>query len=351
MQTSVLAEFQVPSSTALPWSTPPPGPRLLPLFWGDNPHDATVNGVEILGIFLFSSAALLYARVLVRIGRPSLAGTSPVNTGMRMRRLLVICSLTANMARCLSLSAELASQEGVQLPFLKRLEPVQLPWVWDLVVLLPPFLFLSAFSVVVLFWAQLHYTTTIVPLPLLDCLFICVNIACYLLVTAIALCTFLLQAYSHLRIYMICIIGFLNVVVALSFFYYGLMVVLELRDASRKKSPGKRLAERVVALLAVCPLVLLLRGGCYLAWGMSLGQQSQLADLALCLSSEWLPSVAALVVLNPLQHSSPRSPTDALNDSTDSEPLLQDAHPTPRQAVASVPGLTWKQLYPQPAPP
>jgi len=314
--------------------------------WGDNPHDSVVSAVEKVSIFLFGSSVLLFARLLMRLQHPSSVET--VVKGMRMRKILVSCLLVANLVRCLSLITEVASQEGFVLPPLDRFTAAQLPWLWNLVVLMPALVFLSAFSVMVLFWAQLHYTSTLMALPLLDCLFVCVNLACYLLVAAIVVTTFVLHAYNHLRIYMICIIGFLNAVVAVSFFYYGLMAVLDLKEAARKKWSGKRLVERIIVLLVVCPIGLLVRGGCYLAWGLSVKEQSQLLDLALCMSSEWLPSLAALVALNPLQQGA-RGRAESFNDdSTDSEPLLQEEPLSPPPRFAETPGQTWVQIYPQP---
>mmetsp|Transcript_101419 Transcript_101419/g.295508 ORF Transcript_101419/g.295508 Transcript_101419/m.295508 type:complete len:337 (-) Transcript_101419:183-1193(-) len=313
---------------------------------GDDDHAPWLEG---LGVPLFGGVALLCARFLACVGRPSPASASPVNTGMRMRRRLVVWLLAASAVRSLSLAAELALREGASSGLLDRWEPSQRRWLGDLVALLPALLFLSAFSMVVLVWAQLHYTTTIVSLPLGDCLFVCINVACYLLVAVIAACTFLLRAYGHLWIYVTCIVGFLNMLVALSFLYYGLMVVLELRETSRRRSPGRRLTERVVVLLVVCPAALLLRGGCYLAWGLSLAEPSRLADLLLCFASEWLPAMAALAVLNPLKKVvSPISPSDTLHDSTDSEPLLHEDATPPPQNFAGASGMTWKQLYPHP---
>uniref|UniRef100_A0A7S4QB03 THH1/TOM1/TOM3 domain-containing protein n=1 Tax=Alexandrium monilatum TaxID=311494 RepID=A0A7S4QB03_9DINO len=310
--------------------------------------------LEGLGVLLFGTAALLSAHFLACVGRPSAASASPANTGKRMRRRLLMWLAAASTARILSLIADLGLQEGVSSGVLDDWEPAQQRWLGDLVALLPALVFLSAFSLVVLFWAQLHYTVTIVPLPLLDCQFLCINVACYVLVAAIAVGTLLLRAYGRLWTYLTFVLGLLNAAAALSFLYYGLMVVLELRGTSRERLPELRLSERVVALLVVCPAALLLRGGCYLAWGLSLARPSRPADLLLCLLGEWLPSMTALAVLSGALHKGgggpAGGPADALNDSTDSEPLLHDdATPAPRSAGLETPGLTWKQLHPQPA--
>jgi len=101
------------------------------------------------------------------------------------------------------------------------------------------------------------------------------------------------------------------------------------------------------ALSWICPSALLACGTCYLTWGLSSRQPSQLGDLGLCLLGEWLPSVTSLAVLNPLQCGAPL-PTDSLDDSTDSEaPLLQDQRP-PSASSRALPGNSmWKQIYPQ----
>lgn len=358
---TVAMAWMFPVQAPVPWQLAEQiGTERLP--WGaDAPGGVTALCAEGVGACLFACTAALAARALVLIGSAKPAGISSVNeatsTGAKMRRKLVTGLLVANVVRCLALVAELCAQEGAGPSFLQELSLDQLQWLWDLITLLPAVVFLSTFSVVVLFWAQLHYTTTITPLQLLDCLFVCLNIACYVLVVAIAVTTFLLGAYTHLRIYMLCIIGFLNLVVALSFFYYGLMVVLGLKDIARKKSPNKRLVLRVIVLLVVCPVALVSRSGCYLAWGTGManpGGRSRLwiLDLVLCLIGEWFPTVVALAVLQPLlpsNESKVPSPSESLDDSTDSEaPLLQDAAPSPTLNLASG-AANWKQLYPQPA--
>lgn len=297
---------------------------------------------------LFGGTALLACRALLRMGRPEPSYASHVNTGMQMRRNLVLWLLVANLTRCLSVVAVLViSGGGASLP--EAWGDKRRDWVRDLAGFLPAVVFLSALSVVVLFFAQLHYTTTMVPVPMLQCLLICMNISCYLIVASVAVCTFLLKAYEQLHTYMVCIIGFLDIVMALCFLYYGVMVLSELGETARKRLPEKRLSPRVLVLNVVCPMVLLLRGSWYIVWGLGFGHPSWVADLGLCVVGEWLPSAVLLVVLGPPRSSAPRSPLVSVSDSTDSEaPLLQDEIPQSNgKAEKGSGGYTWKQLYPE----
>ncbi|CAE7156572.1 unnamed protein product [Symbiodinium pilosum] len=165
-------------------------------------------------------------------------------------------------------------------------------WLWDLISLCPTVVYLSAFSVVVSFFAQLHYAINVVPLPLLDCLVVCINIACYFLVIAVAVCTYLLCAYHHLRAYLSCIIGFLYVTLAWSMLYYGMMVLTQLAEICRKDPPVRMLITRVGVVSVLCPALFLVRAVCLLGWGSSMAPPSTGVDLLLALCSEWLPTAA-----------------------------------------------------------
>lgn len=271
-----------------------------------------------------------------------------------MRRLLAWGLLLASLSRCISLVVEMTIQDGRFDSCLQELSTDQLRWLTDLIQLLPCMAFLSAFSIVVLFWAQLHYTATIVPLPLLDCLVVCINIVSYLTVMTMAASTFLLGAYARLRVYMGCFIGILDASVALLLMYYGVLVALELAESARKRQPGKWLTARLVVISSLCPLGLLVGGGCSLCWSFWPQMRSELASPLWSITSEWLPAVSVLLVLSPAGgqvSSGLRSPTDSLDDSTDSEaPLLSESGISASRMPAGAPGENWKQLYP-PLPP
>eukprot|EP00435_Cladocopium_sp_Y103_P035431 s77_g9.t1 len=216
----------------------------------------------------------------------------------RMRRFLAMGMFAASIARCLSLLMEIEHQEG-HLSFLQELGPRQVQWLWDLISLLPAVAFMSAFSVVVSFMAQLHYIMSVVSLPLLDCFVVWLNVACYFLVLAVAVGTYLLCAYEHLRAYLSCLIGFLYATLSWSLMYYGIMIMNQLGDALRKGHPAQLPVLRVLLVSVFCPLTLLIRAVCMLCWGCSMASPSTSVDLILCLCSEWLPAVVMELALIP----------------------------------------------------
>mmetsp|Transcript_78765 Transcript_78765/g.218935 ORF Transcript_78765/g.218935 Transcript_78765/m.218935 type:complete len:335 (+) Transcript_78765:88-1092(+) len=302
-----------------------------------------------VALVAFGVAFFMAIRVLVRSGRPGHSGSSPVVTGMRTRKGLIVRLLVASAARCLAIAAELALNGAHRRSneFL-GLDAVQQNWALDLLEFVPAFAFLSAFSVIVLFWAQLHYTTNMVPFPLSDCVFFFLSVASYILLFVITLCTLLLKVYSHFCTYVMSVVGFLNIAVAVSMLYYGILVAWELHETAKNKLPGKHLGIRVMLISVVCPGALLVRGGCYMGWGIGLGKRSKLLELVFCLVGEWLPLVLALAILSFFQGGAIKPSTASLDDSTDSEaPLLTESEPMPQ--LTGVLGANWKQLYPAPA--
>jgi len=299
-------------------------------------------------LILFGGAALFAARALFvarKRGRTT-AVESAVYTGIKMRRYLVIGLLVSNTVRCASMAVVLMLQANWSIAALNAEQSL---WLRDLVEMFPTAVFLSAFSVMVLFWAQVHFTTSMVPLPMLDVVFIVANVTCYVLLIGIALTTLFFKVYEHLRPCMACVIGVLNVMVAVALLYYGVAVVTKLSETARKKLPGQRIIPRIVALSVVCPLVFVARAAFDLIVDLTLGRPSQMTGLCLCLFCEWVPSAIALTILDPLHLGVLKIPTDTLDDSTDSEAPLLQSPPSPSPNACGDQGVPWKQLYPQPS--
>jgi len=305
-----------------------------------------------VALFLFGcTACFAGCRFSCRAGKPSGDNLTPVGIGMCRRRFMVGGLLAANIVRCISLAAEMLLQSHACPWITKGLSYKQVLWLEDLIWLMPATLFLSVFSLVVFFWASLHYTATIAPVQMLDWAFICMNLVCFVLLIVVAVSTFAFKAYDHFWSYMICVLGLVNFVVGISLGYYGVVLTQELSDTAKRKLPTRFLLPRAMLLSIVCPCGLFVRGFVYIAWDLSLGRPSFLLDLVLCGISEWVPSVCILAALLPISESV-RSSVDGLDDSTDNEsPLLRSAAtpPTQQKNFPGMPGRGWKQLYPRPA--
>jgi len=268
---------------------------------------------------------------------------------MRRKRILVSCLFVANIFRCMSLAAEVLLQTHAYPWITQGLGKKEQLWLEDVIWLAPAMVFLSVFSIVVFYWASLHYTATITPAQLLDWAFICVNLACLVLLFTIVACTFFFQAYDQLWSYVICVLGLLNFVVGLSLCYYGIVLTRELANSARRTLPAESLISRTLLLSVVCPCGLFIRGCVYVAWDFSFGTPSFFIDLLLCGVSELVPSVIILGTLVQTSDTA-RDLIDKLEDSTETEsPLLQDASPaTPPWSFGPVAGNGWTQLYPRP---
>lgn len=327
-------------------------------WWQEEPvwiSDRYILELEWVCFVLYAFVGVLGFFLLLRTQRPPVTSTPGGSKkdqdkekdqdalGLRMRRFLAMGIFAASIARCLSLLMEIENQEG-HLSFLQELGPRQVQWLWDLISLLPAVAFMSAFSVVVSFMAQLHYIMSVVSLPLLDCFVVWLNVACYFLVLAVAVGTYLLCAYEHLRAYLSCLIGFLYATLSWSLMYYGIMIMNQLGDALRKGHPAQLPVLRVLLVSVFCPLTLLIRAVCMLCWGCSMASPSTSVDLILCLCSEWLPAVVMELALIPA-HTFVMAEDLALLDSSESEAAgLQEPLLESRDA------RDWKQLYPAPPP-
>eukprot|EP00927_Polykrikos_kofoidii_P025419 TRINITY_DN22833_c0_g1_i1.p1 TRINITY_DN22833_c0_g1~~TRINITY_DN22833_c0_g1_i1.p1 ORF type:complete len:412 (-),score=76.13 TRINITY_DN22833_c0_g1_i1:56-1246(-) len=309
---------------------------------------------------LFGLTAILALREIVRASqRLKDASTPAMAAGARTRRGVVLGFFLATGFRCVSLVVQL--QEGGKQP----LRYSQRPWL-TLLELLPTAVFLTAFSLVARFWAWLHNTATMVPMPplnccciqrtLLDCFCIILNVVSYVLIATITVVAVLLGATEHLWTYVSCVLGILNVAVALVILCCGLAMISEVGSVVHKKIPGRRLPLRVMLLTAACPALFMIRGAYYMVWDTLYEHQNRVIELVLILLGEWLPTVLTILILNPSRRTSPRTlgleASSAVQDeSTDSDagvPLLGDDEP-PQQRVSlgSPPSSAWHQLYPE----
>lgn len=302
-------------------------------------------------VVLFCCIAIIALRELLYQQRRA-QGTALGRNASRMRTFVVVGLFVSSSSRALSIAVD-----QVVLQCRGKDVSALLQWERALDFCLPSFFFLSTFSLMVLFWAQLYYTTTMVRMPLLNYLFLYANVTCYLLVLVILICTLLLGAYSNLRVYSVGIVGVLDISVAFAFAYYSLSLVFHLKARSNNKRDQRQLVPRVVALAATCPIALLVRGVCYVCWSMAIINVSIRLDLLLCVLSEFFPAVVILITL--LKRAAiPNSPNgntlplsvSASEESTDSEsPLLRNEVQPPGigSLIKDDGRLGWKQIYPQ----
>lgn len=263
---------------------------------------------------------------------------APVSVAGGETRLLFMGMLScSNVARAVTLCIEAVTQQDHQLQRSVR------TWVRDFLMSLPTLFFLSTYSVVVLFWAQVYYASVLVSFPLLKPIVVFINIAAYVVFAVIACLTLLLMAWTEFRQYLYFLLGSLFILCSLNFFYYGVKVSAQLLDRNKQLTRKSRIIRRVVILTATVPLILFVKG--VYCTGMGLGlfsmaapfRMSRLAwDCTNFFVTEFVPSVLMLLVFWP---GSPRAdayePPSSLLTSKEAtslqSPLLEEQAGPPQQ--------------------
>jgi len=144
------------------------------------------------------------------------ATAAPVSSaGGETRSVFMGMLALSNFARAVTLCIEGFTQQDKQIQRSVR------TWVRDFLSSLPTLFFLTTYSVVILFWAQVYYASVLVSFPLLKPIVIFINIAVYVVFSVIACLTLLLMAWSEFRQYLYFLLGVLFLFCGLNFFYYG----------------------------------------------------------------------------------------------------------------------------------
>ena len=150
-------------------------------------------------------------------------------------------------------------------------------WVLSILHVIPSLLFLSTYSLLILFWAQLYYAAWGGSYTSLKPLFFISNSVIYIAFVAVAGYTAASNKRSDFRKYSLYILGVTYFICAVFMIYYGSRVAAQLRPRSTVGSyPARRMVlRRVVMLCTICSGVFLLRSTyCFVAdtvWASSGG--------------------------------------------------------------------------------
>lgn len=227
---------------------------------GDSASSHLSNGLTFASIdaVLFSIVGTLAYRQF-RKSRSDMQASSgesaPISAAGGETRLFFMGMLAlSNLSRAVVLCIEEFTQQD------KQLQKSIRTWVRDFLVSLPTLFFLSTYSIVVLFWAQVYYASVLVSFPLLRPIVVFINIAVYVVFAVIACLTLLLMAWSEFRQYLYFLMGVLFLFCGVNFFYYGVKVAAQLSERNKQLSRKSRIIRRVVVLTSSVPIILLARG-------------------------------------------------------------------------------------------
>jgi hypothetical protein len=264
------------------------------------------SGTMLVGVdaVLFAMLGIL-AYIQFRKARTDLrqpgGETAPVSVAGGETRLLFMGMLSlSNISRAITLCIEGITQQD------KLIQKSVRTWVRDFLMSLPTLFFLTTYSVVILFWAQVYYASVLVSFPLLKPIVVFINIAAYVVFAVIACLTLLLMAWSEFRQYLYFLLGILFLFCGFHFFYYGVKVSAQLLDRNKQLSRKSRIIRRVIVLTSTVPIILISKGVYCTAVGVGFLSTAAPWDMSRltwdCTNfflTEFIPSVLMLLVFWP----------------------------------------------------
>ncbi|KAH8740920.1 hypothetical protein FG386_002466 [Cryptosporidium ryanae] len=224
----------------------------------------------------------------------------------RTRIYFILLCLISNLSRTASiilLDITSSGMEGHNIALGEENEVIK--WYRDILRTFPSLIYLSSYSVVVLFWAHVYYSSTFTNSPHVVTLFLLGNTLVYGIYASGIIASFF-KPLKNFRVLTLLIISLTYIIVAILLFYYGLKVTVHL---SRRASTGTMLRynviKRVLLLTIFCPALLLIRGlisgiQCFYSFSnteinFKLLDRTPIGDTFVFILTELIPSVIVIM--------------------------------------------------------
>ncbi|GBG25022.1 Tobamovirus multiplication protein 3 [Hondaea fermentalgiana] len=231
---------------------------------------------------------------------PDLPSSSP---GWKMRDWFHILLSAALVARSVSIAVEL----GLGLTRLDTCEHLAC-WTLSMIHGVPDMLFMTMYSLLTMFWAQLYYATWGISYASLRPGFVAANALLYTIFVVIAFVSLVLKNYRLLRWYMYYLLGGAYIISSMVMMYYGYCVFAQLRSQALATAhlfpTRKKIIARVTIVCLVCSSTLFLHAAYCVAaltvFSSDLGYPRSMGthafDALLYTIFELIPSVVVLYV-------------------------------------------------------
>jgi Protein of unknown function (DUF1084) len=208
-----------------------------------------VSYLTLFGFLVSSSVLTLYFLNLWKTEKQSVE-QFPVLPGSRMRYLFLKVLLFANFLRPISIVLELFVVESAVKSFRT--------WFRDVAMTFPSLIFLSAYSVVILFWAQIYKAATLQSSQYLKYVCIFANCLVYIIFTVIVILTLHMNAWKEVREYLLITQSVLYILTSCFLFNYGIKIAGHLSE--RRSAQRKHVIRRILVITCTVPLLLFVRG-------------------------------------------------------------------------------------------
>ncbi|CAD2106388.1 conserved protein, unknown function [Plasmodium vinckei] len=130
---------------------------------------------------------------------------------------------------------------------------------------IPTYLFLSSFTIIILFWSQVYYSSILVTSQHLKSYYIYINGAGYAINLLFAIIEYLSSSFKNYVYFNYIFEALADYLIAISFLYYGIKVTAKLKEKNKGISQKSRITQRILSL-AIAMFVILSLKGLYSFW-------------------------------------------------------------------------------------
>ncbi|SOV76154.1 conserved Plasmodium membrane protein, unknown function [Plasmodium sp. gorilla clade G3] len=270
-----------------------------------------------IGIYLLIFLIFLYiflSRMLydLIIKNKKNAPTSPSNlTGENTRNFLFFFLFICHISRIISLI--ILTFLDIKYNSIDYSKVILFPYYYFYLTLLkafPTYLFLSSFTIIILFWSQVYYASVLVSSPHLQTLYIFLNVLVYAINVILASLAYFVKAYFDYIYYNYIIESIVDYIIASAFLYYGVKVTNKLKEKSKGLARKDNIVKRILTLAIVLFVILNLKG-LYSFWCFikDIKFYSSFFDLSTCdaiiyFLSECIPSILIIYTFQPSKEKS-----------------------------------------------
>ncbi|SBS81875.1 conserved Plasmodium protein, unknown function [Plasmodium ovale curtisi] len=109
----------------------------------------------------------------------------------------------------------------------------------------PTYLFLSSFTIIILFWSQVYYASILVSTPHLQSFYVLVNVVVHVANFVFACLAYFTRAFYDYIYYNYILESVIDYLISVAFLYYGLKVTNKLREKSKGNIKKSSIIKRV----------------------------------------------------------------------------------------------------------
>ncbi|SCQ16072.1 conserved protein, unknown function [Plasmodium ovale] len=124
----------------------------------------------------------------------------------------------------------------------------------------PTYLFLSSFTIIILFWSQVYYASILVSTPHLQSFYVLVNVVVHVANFVFACLAYFTRAFYDYIYYNYILESVIDYLISVAFLYYGLKVTNKLREKSKGNIKKSSIIKRILSLAIIMFIILSLKG-------------------------------------------------------------------------------------------